>query len=381
MRAALFFIFFSFFLVVPVFPLSAQEEQPSYPNFTLHGYYKNLVLNFDDPATGINQTMDVSRLRLKLEGNLNESLFAAFHYEVKLLPQLALFSGLNQFNQNDVLNLDWTISNTPSYFVGHSLDRAYFTYSAGQTDVTVGRQRIAWGTGKVWNPTDLFNPFNPLEIDKEEKVGADAVNVTYSASSVTRTSLVYGAKTTWPLSSLALRHQTTINDIDYAGMLGKFKEDFVYGADFAGNLYDAGIHGELTYTQAKYEPDYLRWVVGGEYTFKNTLTLSAEYYFNGVGKSDPSQYQYNRLLTGEITNLAKDYLFLGSRYEITPLWIWTNSFISNWNDGSIFFGPSLEYDYQENTTLIFGIYLFGGTKLSEYGALPTLYYLRWANYF
>lgn len=375
-------IILTIFLLSFTIPALAQEEAPpAYPSFSLHGYYKNLVLNFTDPTTGINQTKDVNRLRLKLEGNFSESLSAAFHYEVKALPKMGFFTSSNLLTQDNVLNLDWTISDTLDYFVGHSLDRAFITYTAGETDTTVGRQRIAWGTGRVWNPTDLFNPFNPLEIDKEEKVGTDAINITHSSSATTRTSLVYGAKRTWSLSSLALRHQTTISDVDYAIILGKFKEDFVYGFDFAGNVWDAGIHGEAAYTQAKNEPYYLRWVLGGDYTFKNNLTLSAEYYFNGVGKSDPLQYQPARLLTGEITNLAKNYLFVGSRYEITPLWIWSNSFISNWDDGSIFYTPGLEYSYQENGVISAGAYFFGGPALSEYGSLPTLYYLRWAYYF
>jgi hypothetical protein len=43
--------------------------------------------------------------------------------------------------------------------------------------VRVGRQALTWGSGLVFRPMDLFNPFSPTATDTEYKPGADMVYV------------------------------------------------------------------------------------------------------------------------------------------------------------------------------------------------------------
>ncbi len=376
----LFFIIILFIFLIPIYAF-AQEEPVSYPDFTFHGYYKNLLIDYTDPTTSTNYLKDFNRLRLKMEGRFNENWSTNIHYELRAFPNIGFLPVQGVATQDNYLNLNWVLSSTPDYIVMHGLDRAYVTYSTGKLDVSVGRQRIAWGTGKAWNPTDLFNPFNPLEIDKEEKTGTDAVTAIYSSSDVTRTSLVYNVRNAWASSSVAIKHQTTINDIDYSVMAGKFKEDTVYGFDFAGALQEIGMHGEATYTQSKNFPNYLRYVIGADRTFTNNFSIMGEYYFNGTGSQNPLQYNYARLLSGEVTNLAQNYLMLGTNAEITPLLLWGNTFIKNLDDGSFSFSPRLTYSYAENITIIGGIYFFGGDKNTEYGNYPAIYYVQLGYYF
>ena len=49
------------------------------------------------------------------------------------------------------------LDNPRAYGV-HRLHRASITASFGDTDVRIGRQRIAWGTGRFWSPRTLNIP-------------------------------------------------------------------------------------------------------------------------------------------------------------------------------------------------------------------------------
>ena len=35
--------------------------------------------------------------------------------------------------------------------------------------VCVGRQAVTWGNGLIFNPMDLFNPFSPVDIERDYK--------------------------------------------------------------------------------------------------------------------------------------------------------------------------------------------------------------------
>lgn len=376
-RGSIYLIFLFLFSL----PALAAEDTPTYPDFTFHGYYKNLGIYYTDPTTNTGYIKDFNRLRLKMEGRFNENWSTTVHYELRAYPNIGFIPVQGAVTQDNYLDLNWIMSSTPDYTIAHGFDRAYVTYSTGQLDVTAGRQRIAWGTGRAWNPTDLFNPFNPLEIDKEEKTGTDAVSAIYSLSDVTRTSLVYNVRNTWASSSVAIKHQTTINDIDYSVMAAKVKEDTVFGFDFAGALEEIGVHGEATYTQSKNFPNYLRYVIGADRTFSNNFTIMGEYYFNGTGSQNPLQYNYARLLSGEVTNLAQNYLMLGTNAEITPLIMLNTSWIKNLDDGSYSLGPRMSYSYAENITISGGLYIFGGVKGTEYGSYPAMYYMQLGYYF
>jgi hypothetical protein len=50
-----------------------------------------------------------------------------------------------------------------------TLDRLAVTYTAPQWVFRVGRQAITWGSGLVFRPMDLFDPFEPSATDTEYK--------------------------------------------------------------------------------------------------------------------------------------------------------------------------------------------------------------------
>ena len=58
-----------------------------------------------------------------------------------------------------------------------NLDRAFATISTEIMDVYIGRQAVAWGSGRVLNPTDILAPFTFSALDTEDRFGIDALRI------------------------------------------------------------------------------------------------------------------------------------------------------------------------------------------------------------
>ncbi|MFH0757808.1 MAG: DUF1302 family protein [Bacteroidota bacterium] len=112
-----------------------------------------------------------NRLTLKLDKRITGS--SKFSGEIWLrnmgLPNIASSGDLYNKGIIDPYNLEIREANVQLYgFLTKNLD------------VTIGRQRIAWGTADVINPTDNLNPYDLEDIlDFGRHRGSDAINLQY----------------------------------------------------------------------------------------------------------------------------------------------------------------------------------------------------------
>jgi len=70
-------------------------------------------------------------------------------------------------------DLTHEISNNGEMATLLRLDRASVGYVGDKTVLRFGRQAISWGSGLLFTPMDIFNPFDPSAVDKEYKAGDD----------------------------------------------------------------------------------------------------------------------------------------------------------------------------------------------------------------
>ncbi|HWB63945.1 MAG TPA: hypothetical protein VG603_10570, partial [Chitinophagales bacterium] len=80
---------------------------------------------------------------------------------------------------NGIVNLSFNWLNKYPVLGNTSFDRLYLDWQNDKWDVRVGRQRLNWGINITWNPNDIFNTYNFLDFDYEERPGADAAKVIY----------------------------------------------------------------------------------------------------------------------------------------------------------------------------------------------------------
>ncbi|MFQ5798231.1 MAG: hypothetical protein ACE5H0_05995 [Bacteroidota bacterium] len=281
------------------------------------------------------------------------------------------------------VDLRWDPVRSIHFTVSHFVDRFYLRQSFNFGNITIGRQRIAWGTGRVWNPTDLFNPINPASFDKIEKDGADALSVKFYFGSFTDLALVYNLQSSFGQNNVGFRFRTNVGAYDLSTVGGYFDKRIIVGGDFAGNFFDAGIRGEgiVSARRENLESNFVKFIVGLDHQFTSRLYALIEYQFNGEGTTDRNAYDLSRLEAGEILNLGRNYLFIQASYLFHPLLTVASSVNANLNDGSGFIGGLASFSAAENFSVHLGGQVSYGNRLDEYWYYPDAAYLKGDVYF
>lgn len=367
--------------------LSAQVETD------ITGYYHNLPIAQiagEDYANTFDvkkfQLLDLNRLRLRPTIYLGDNSRLNIEYE---LAALIYSSSQNissfHISQSDrqLYSLSWALLDQNNVGAIHFIDRLSYRHDFNWGSITAGRQRISWGTGRIWNPTDLFNPINPASFFKTEKDGADAISSKISLGNFTDLNIVFNPVNKFESANFGGRFRTNFNEFDVSFVSGYFDNNIIVGGDFAGNLSDAGIRGEMIYSKSDNtsENDYVKFILGADYQFTAELYTLIEFQHNGRGKSNISEYELQKLTTGEIINLGQDYIYLMAMYQLGPLVNISLGNNLNINDKSGFFLFSASYSASDNIYLNFGTQYSYGKINSEYWYYPPSIFSQIEYYF
>lgn len=300
-------------------------------------------------------------------------------------------------SHHEFANLDAILWNKGKSLGLLETDRIWLDWTKEKLEVTVGRQRIAWGTSWVWNPTDLFNPQSPLDFDYEELPGTDAVRIQYYTGPVTKIEIALSpAKTFDKLIAAGL---ISYNKWDYDfNFIGGVKNNrWVFGGGWTGDILNAGFRGEFLVTQkpsliAKYNilhiflPYYdplssfkqpvLSFVLSGDYTFPNSFYIHSEILYYNSGKTqNAGLYQQEALDLGMLTP-SRLSIYQEFSYDITPLIRGSLFGIYNPVDYSGVIVPSVSYSVITNIDLYAIMLLFNGSTLTQYGDYGNSWFIR-----
>ena len=177
--------------------------------YRFSGSFRNLVTASHSFFTGDAYGDDLNRLRLGLDGSWRQSLLVHVEYDNELHfgnltgePDFDLIRQRQGSSYFDLLHV-W-VDDKHAYW-DTSLYRGYLTYRHGNAELTLGRQRIAWGTAHFWSPTDVFNPISPLQIEADEREGVDAAQLSVRLPRDFRWSVVYAPQDGISRSTEAMR--------------------------------------------------------------------------------------------------------------------------------------------------------------------------------
>lgn len=132
--------------------------------------------------------------------------------------------------------------------VGHmAVDRLDVRYSVRGWDLTLGRQRINWGVHNVWNPNDIFNAYNFLDFDYEERPGSDAVRLQRQLPGDAGFEMAWAPGRDRHDHIAAMLYRLNRNGYDLQGLAGIFRRDIFVGAGWAGSIGQNGFKGEVSY--------------------------------------------------------------------------------------------------------------------------------------
>lgn len=333
------------FLLLVLLILNVQ----AFSDIDLGGYYRSDLIYIQNNNIW-NPINNLNRLRLKFDYKPNDTVL--FHLE----PQYIAMSGFKDFPVEGASDLKKI-----------TIERAYISLNYPSFELITGKQRIAWGTAYMINPTDVFNPFS-LTLTDEEKQSVESIRGIYHIGYASSIDMVIVSSSIEAERKWAIRGKTNISLYDLSlsyVYLGK-EQGHMVGTDFSGELMDLGVRGEFAAFTPWEDDPYMDFSIGSSYTFDNGVGIDCEYYNNGRGKSKSSKYDYISLLSGDITFLARHYLYLTSNYMINEIESVNGVLIWNLIDGGLLVYPSYTYNIMENVDLSFEAILYSTSSGSEW---------------
>jgi hypothetical protein len=343
-------------------------------------------------ALGEQTANDVAgNLRLTWEPSWGSWSFqAAYVVEAENGPTVALGrteSGLIHVPPSTALDLTDTFQGGDPWLASQRIDRLALTYTTSDLVVRVGRQALSWGSGLVFRPMDLFDPFSPTATDTEYKPGVDMLYVQRLFADGSDLQLIvaprpaqYGGPIEADESSAALHYHTTLFGHQTTFMAAWDHGDVVTAASVNGAFGGATWNVEVVPTVLKaggVRVSAIANISDAVTLLGRNATVFAEYYRNGFGVlgqpynlADLPPELVDRLARGQVFTTRRDYLSGGVTLEATPLLSISPTLILNLDDGSALALMSATYSLADNVTLIAGAQVPIGPGKSEFGGLP-----------
>ncbi|TAL68285.1 MAG: hypothetical protein EPN82_11370 [Bacteroidetes bacterium] len=371
------------FMLIIIIPVSGQET------FDFSGYIYDVPTFYMKPASadffGFEGNEDIypmnlTRLRIRPTLNFSENSRITMQYEADLLYSkfpMPLVEGTGMTNRQSI-DLHWRLYNKNNLTAQHFIDVLYYKHIFDFGEIVFGRQVISWGVGRIWQPTDLFNPINPANFSKLEKDGADALSAKFFISDFTDLEMVCNFRENIKDYNYGARFRTNFSEYDVSVMTGYFDRKIIVGGDFAGNFFNAGLRGEGIFSYNSDSPDsnYVRAILGLDYQFTSELYALVEYQFNGRGTACKECYDIDRLMRGEIQNVGLNYITVQSNYLIHPLVTINAGVMINLNDLSGYLNAGVTYSILESLNLsLGGMYFPGSEKKDEFWYYPSAVYI------
>jgi hypothetical protein len=402
--------------------------------FTIN--YQNPILFPDNHrADSISQTL----LRLTAE----QRLVSWLQYEVHAVQSVAATTqtGTNELGsavpgfgafggaiRYRAWGASWAWATESSVSATLWLDRLNVTFVLPWLDVIVGRQAVTFGKAYFWNPLDVFLPFDPRQFDRDYKAGVDAVRFNIPFGQFTGLNLIGVLGSTisvdtgslklstgdisWKGSALLARFYTTISGFDLSLQAGKVYGGYHAGAGVVGEVGPVEVRGEAAYfivedtdplptlsfasisipLTGSMRRSHFSGVLGLGHRFANTLTLEAEYLFNGLGDPNHLDSAFVRISTGETLHAGRHLLGVMTSYEILPILTGSLVWIFSFSDYSSLLQPGLALSLADEVDFVFGAMIGLGKRpvgsslaaplglTSEFGTYPNIVYLEFKFY-
>jgi hypothetical protein len=363
----------------------------------------------------------LTRLRTRVDLQVIEGLRAVVVYDHELrVGILDTFEGElgSGFQRDDLFDGDWTITESDRAEWRHLFYRGFVQLEAGGLDLSVGRQRIAWGVGRLWNPIDRFNAIPPLAIQADQSQGVDSIDAKWSFNGFDFVEAVYAPGSSRDDARYALRLHGVVLDSDVSVVGGIFEKARTVGFDFARNLGDAAMRIEFVYTDPRQKVwkiessrrrrlgDFVQLVASLDYTFDiaDGIYVLVEHLYNGNGLGFGRGRAGNLLPFFEATNdrppgvpdgvpgpfaTGGSAALFGSSRVITAADNQTGSLVGgditpelrldlltiyDWDGESAAFFPSLKYTPLGSLDVTVGVQTFVGPRRSQFGNADTFVY-------
>jgi len=373
-----------FLSMVCLFAASHAGAQDALPDAELHGYLKNMQSFYADGMADTTVSSGLLHNRLNFKSRLDshftfrmEVRTRIFYEEQVKLPGFSDAAGTD----NGYFDMTAVWLDEPNVVAASAIDRVSMQYAGNKITVTVGRQRINWGILTVWNPNDIFNAYNYLDFDYEERPGTDAVRIQYQpgVSSVAESVFAPGRSHNEDIAAFLWRFNRMQYDFQLLG--GWYRGNPVAGLGWAGSMFDAGWKGEATWLRDSGGYN-LAAAVMADYSFQGQWYVSAAaLYIRDPSPLSGSTFQ----ALGDITTITRLMPFpwsfyAGMAHSFTPRFSGNAAVIYSPEQEHTILFPSLQYNVLTDLDLdFFGQFFFDSVN-GKYGNTGNALFfrLRWS---
>ena len=348
----------------------------------ISGSYEN-VLNvqyIDDWSI-----LDLNNLVFSVQGGLGGSSFLHADAEANL-PFGAVEMNILDFMPDsladmipDSLRWMYVYRLEPSFRISN----AFMSISWNKLTMRIGKQPLAWGTGYIWNPTEIIAP--KLAYDPSyRRDGDNALKVTYSWRYGGGLEVIGMLRGTPDSTMVIGRVKENIFGFDLAAIgawlwdtttiLDTTRNRILVGGQFAGEIANIGLWTEGCYNL--YEEDSLSYpeiVAGIDHTFTFRTHVMAEYLYYGRGFDDKSYYTFDAWIQrgmGMRKAMGQHLLYVGADQTIISFHSIGIGAIVNPVDASGIIIPRLTLSLGDNLDAsLYGFISFGDEN-TEFGGAP-----------
>ena len=279
-------------------------------------------------------------------------------------------------------DLETSFARSSATITSGRLDRLNLSWSGSHLVLRAGRQALTWGSGLVFHPMDLVNPFQPVATDTAYKRGTDMGygQWLFDDGSDVQFATVLRRRRGNPEPGAGQNTYAGFANIvggtmQWTLLAARDRTDSVFGLGASRGLAGAVWNGELVATRSEQQGTRVSALTNvswaGIWGSRN-ITLFAEYYNNGFGEPgrkyavsqlDPDLFV--RFGRGAVFVTGKDYLSLGATWEWTPLVNLTPTVIVNMRDFSALVDAQFAWSLTDNTQVKGGVRFGMGSRGTE----------------
>lgn len=340
-------------------------------------------------------TADQETLRLMLD-HAGERDEWSVHLKVARLRATGhLAGGESHPFRRRKLGADWTDKGDGrrSLRVGYELDQAVYRLRGDAFSLGAGRQPIDWGSGRLWQPLNVFGAFAPTDLDTEFKPGIDALTADWypsAFSSLTGAVVLASGDGNNGKTSAALRYRGAVGAQSEMSLLaGRVTGHTVLGGSFEGAWGGTGWRVEAAHYRLG-RPGGSAWfaIAGVDRQLGDGTVVVAEWHRNTHGARTRRELAApgpdSPGPAGLRQQLGRDVLGIALERQLTPLlagsYLLLAAPLEDDNGGTAFsvaHQVGLTYSLGDESDLLLSALLANGKGLgadggirSEFGHLP-----------
>jgi hypothetical protein len=367
------------------FAISAcSQDSTAVPEkLTVTGYIKNLeTLNFDkDFKELVSGNLIHNRINFKWKPSNGFTTVAELRNRLYWGEEVKLSPGFVSLlrNKSEYLDMQKAWIKDKSLVLHTNVERLYFDYQNSKLNIRIGRQRINWGLATTWNPNDIFNVYNLLDFDYEERPGVDAGKLKYIYNDFFNVECAYANTGQKDGDIAALKCALNKWSYDIQFIAGWYNNQAAFGAGWAGNIKDAGFKGEVQYFVGNTDLSrHLNLTFECDYMFKKSWYLNAGFLFNDRGIFNPLSKRIiiNPGSSPENLMPTRWNAIVTTAKQFSPLLSANMSVLYTPGTNLLVFLPSLQYDIATNLDLNLIWQSFFAELNRSFEGVSNHYYLR-----